>query len=267
MSEKNNSGLSFRDIVFLRLQMFTDWLLFPVLGNSVIFFIRFIKRNRISNLKEIRRQYRRAVARGIPTVICSNHLTMWDSFYIHFALGDFWSYFLSFRTFSWNIPAVESFKNSNLTSLITYLGKSIPIDRQGSAEHHELVLNKLKYLLNEGETVTIFPEGGRSRTGRVEPENVTYGVGNILKELEDYQVLVVYMRALSQSTHSVMPPTGDPFYFRMEVMKPVTSSTGMRASRDLSVQIINRIKEMEDDYFALHSEKNAVQSPVTADAR
>ncbi len=190
-------------------------------------------------------------------MICANHLTMFDSIFIQYALNGVWGYLKEFRLFSWNTPAVENFKATIFMSLFTYLGKTIPIDRQGSSDHHKLVLNKVRYLMEHGHICTIFPEGGRSRTGKIEVENVTYGVGNILSEMEDYRVLCIYLRGSRQEKHSPLPPYNDSIYMKMETIEPRSEQSGRRAARDISVQIITRLKEMEDEYFLERSEKHS----------
>lgn len=247
---ENPEKIPAADRLYLRLQIFIDWLVFPLIAYGTKLYLRHIRGNKIRNLNDIREFYQNATASGRPTMVCANHLTMFDSLYLHYALNTFPGYFFNFRTFSWNTPARESFKSTNAMSLFTYLGKTIPIERQGTSEHHQRVLGKIKYLLSRGETCTIFPEGGRSRTGRVDVENVTYGVGTILKDLKDFQVLCIYMRADRQDTYSVIPSRGDMIQINMELIEPRTEQKGMRAARDISTQIIAKLKEMEDAYFA-----------------
>ncbi len=42
----------------------------------------------------------------------------------------------------------------------------------------------------------IFPEGGRTRTGRVDTEGFSYGVGRFVKEFPDLKVMCLYLRAI-----------------------------------------------------------------------
>jgi len=241
-------------ILGIKLQQLIDFFTFIPVGIASVFFMRFIRKNTFINIESMRERYRDITKDKKPTLICSNHLTMFDSIYIHFALNNVIGYIKHFRLFSWNVPAVESFKNSFFISLLTFLGKCIPIDRTGSSEHHKLILNKLKYLLLNGETVTMFPEGGRSRTGKLDVENVRYGAGNILQELDSYQVACIYMRGLTQKTYTTLPEKGDQIYFSIETIEPRTEQKGIRGSRDISLQIINKLKEMEDEFFRKYPE-------------
>lgn len=249
------SDLSFKDLFVLRFQIALDHLLMFFVGHFVILFIKHIWKYKIENQKEIRAQFRAILKNKKPTLICSNHLTMIDSVIIHYAVNSVMGYVLNFRSFSWNIPAIENLKGAPLFRIFTYLGGSIPIDRTAPASHHENVLNKLKYLMERGHVCTIFPEGTRSRTGQIDPEKVTYGVGNILRKLSDYQVVCIYQRAEHQKYHTTLPPKQNSIYFKMEVIEPGSEQKGMRGVRDLSRQIIDRLKEMELEYFKLHPDR------------
>ena len=112
------------------------------------------------------------------------------------------------------------------------------------------VLNKLRWLLQQGEVCTLFPEGQRSRTGRIDPATVTYGVGQILRDLERPQVLCAYLRGSRQEHESGVPAYGDVVHLKVEVLEPVTTEQGLRATRDLSRQVINKLKTMEDEFLA-----------------
>ena len=96
----------------------------------------------------------------------------------------------------------------------------------------------------------IFPEGTRSRTGRITVETVSYGIGKIIKELPGCDVLCVYLRGASQDSYSHFPVKGETFSIDLELMAPVTKFKGLRAVRDYSAQVISRMKQMENRYFA-----------------
>lgn len=243
--------LSAKERAGLKLQALLGWTAFPVVGPGSIAYMLLIRRHRIVGLDAARRVYTRALATGRPTLVCANHLTMVDSAFLHHGFGSIADYLRSFRRFAWNVPAVENFKGSRALRAITYLGKTIPIDRAGDAEHHKNVLDKMKHLVTHGEVVTIFPEGGRSRTGRVDPASVTYGIGQVLKDLDRPQVVCAYVRGEKQATFSTLPARGDTIHFYAEILEPTTKERGLRAARDLSRQVIAKLKAMEDAHFAL----------------
>ena len=225
------------------------WLAFPFVGPAAVFFMRRIQRIRIEGLAEARRTYRRAVATGRPTIVCANHLTMYDSMYLHHAFGSTLDYLVDFRSFSWNVPAVENFAKTPLWRALVYLGKCVPIDRAGDEAHHKAVLGKIAHLVANGDVATIFPEGGRSRTGRVEVDQVTYGVGRILGELDRPQVVCAYLRGDKQDTYGHAPAKGDVLHLRAEVIEPRTEHAGLRGARDLSRQVIGKLRAMEEEHF------------------
>jgi 1-acyl-sn-glycerol-3-phosphate acyltransferase len=238
--------LSAKDARKLRLQALLGRMAFPWLGTGSIAYLRLIRRHRVPDLEALRRRFTAVAASGRPVLICANHLTMVDSVFIHYALGSLPRYFVDYRRLSWNVAAAENFRTNLFLRTMTYLNKTIYIDRSGTPEHRALVLAKLAHLAAHGQIVTIFPEGQRSRTGRIQPDEVTYGIGHILKDLKDPIVVCAYVRGERQATFSNMPARGDIVHVNLEVLEPKTTSQGLRAARDLSKQVILKLKEMED---------------------
>ncbi len=232
----------------LKLQKILGWIAFPALSAIIILILRQIQNYRVLNLRQLRKDFKQIASNGKPVIICPNHLTMVDSVIIQYALAPMWKYFFQFRLFAWNIPAKENFSSSVFLRIITYLSKCIPIDRQGSEMHIQGVLEKVDSILKSNETFMIFPEGKRSRTGRIETEEVTYGVGKILQNNPNALVLCVYCRGREQTTYSTIPVRKEKFYIKIKAISPKTNSNGLRGQRDLSVQIIQELKSMEEDY-------------------
>ncbi len=249
------TNLTFLDRLTVQTQIFIVRSLMLVYGSFVVFLIRVVRGHRFDNVPEIRKQYKEYLKNGKPTLLCGNHITMVDSFLINQTVASVPFYFLNFRSYPWNVPAFENYKHSLFYRIMTYLGACIPINRQGTSEHHQKVQDKILYLLNKGYVVTMFPEGTRSRTGFIDPEKVSYGVGHILKDLEDPQVITVYCRGEKQKTYSNFPEKVDRIHISMDLINPVSDKKGMRAARDLAQQVIHRIKEMEDDYFDQHPDR------------
>ncbi len=233
--------------VFLIFQRVIGWLFFAIVGPCSVFVMRVLRNNRIQGVEEARRIYRAALASGRPTLICANHLTMVDSAYLHWAFAPLWEYLLHFDRFSWNVAAIEHLNRNFWLRPIVFLGKTVPINRGGEDAHRKAVLNKIRWLVSNGEVCTLFPEGTRSRTGRIDPPNVTYGIGQILKDLEKPQVLCAYLRGTRQQRMSAVPPYGDTVVLKVEVLEPKTDLEGMRGARDLSRQVIYKLKAMEDE--------------------
>ncbi|MDH4263225.1 MAG: 1-acyl-sn-glycerol-3-phosphate acyltransferase [Spirochaetia bacterium] len=222
------------------------------LGSAIVYVLRFKLQYKVRNLKEIRKTYRELTKSRQPILICPNHLTMIDSVILVWAFGSMSWYFFNYRKLTWNVPAVENFKNTRLRSIITYLSKCIPVDRKGSKEHHDHVLWRTIYLMKRLQVFTYFPEGGRSRTARIDTENIRYGVGKLAAEIPNLKVICVYMRGDGQKDYSEIPQKGETLNISFKVIYPKTEYTGLRAHRDLSTQIIMTLKDMEDEYFASH---------------
>jgi 1-acyl-sn-glycerol-3-phosphate acyltransferase len=235
----------------LTLQTLVDWLAFPVIGTATVVWMRFVRRYRFPTLEQARRTFAEARKLRRPILICANHLTMADSLLMHHALASLPSMLAEFGRCAWNVPAIENFKKSFGLRLFTYLGKTIPIDRSGTGEHHREILDQLAWLMERGDACVLFPEGGRSRTGFIEPEKVTYGVGQLLARLDDPLVVCVYLRGRKQTTWSDLPAADDDIHVEVRLLEPRTTETGLRAARDLSRQVILALQQMEERYKSL----------------
>lgn len=213
---------------------------------------------RIRDLREIRRQCAAEFAahKG-PWIICANHLTMIDSFLLSYAMFSFGRHLTQYKRLPWNLPERRNFQSNIFLAVLCYLSKCIPVDRGGAREKMKRVLEQCTYLLRNGHAIMIFPEGGRSRTGRVDKDNFSYGVGRFIQDVEDCKVLCIYLRGDKQRKYSLIPAWGDSFYARLSVLKPApVAQEGLRAQREYAAQIILRLAQMEENYFAVHRERH-----------
>lgn len=206
---------------------------------------------RIRNLKEVRSKIRRLTDghRG-PWLICSNHLTMIDSAVLIYAMAPAWMYVADYRRFPWNLPEKRNFKKNAVIAAFCYLAKCIHVERRGAREEVRAAMEKCVGLLKDGDRLLIFPEGTRSRSGRVEQDDYPYGVGRFLRHVPDCRVLLVYLRGDGQETYSDFPRFGERFEMDASVLEPVTDKTGLRAEKEYAGQIIRRLRQMEEFYFA-----------------
>lgn len=234
----------------LRWQRRLGRLAFALVGPGCVFTMRVLRNNRLVGAARARRVYAEALATGRPIVIAANHLTMVDSGFLHWALSPLWRYLADYRRFSWNVAAVEHFGGNLFLRALVYFGKTLPIDRFNDEAARREVLHELEWLVSSGDVLTIFPEGMRSPTGRVDVAQATYGVGQILMGLERPLVLCAYLRGRRQEAASAVPAWGDTVDIRVEPLEPSTPHTGLRAVRDLSRQVVGRLKAMEDDWLA-----------------
>lgn len=206
---------------------------------------------RVTNLWKIRRECLLHFEKHEgPWIICPNHLTMIDSVILSIAMLPLRSYLCRFQLLPWNLPERANFYNNLLLVIICYLMKCIPVSRGGDRDEMKAVLDKCDYLLNRKQSLMIFPEGGRTRTGRINTEGFSYGVGRFVKAHEDCHVMCVYMRGEHQDAYGNIPRFGECFTMSVETFKPLTKYKGLRADRDYAGQIVGRLAKMEEDYFA-----------------
>jgi 1-acyl-sn-glycerol-3-phosphate acyltransferase len=217
----------------------------------VVAWMKYFRRYRIHDLGGLRCRLRKLLAEESgPVLICPNHLTWIDSLLIQWVLTSPGQVLRSYRLFAWNVPEWTNFYRKPWLRLICYLGKCIPIIRGGERDQQNLALNKLSYVLQQGELVIVFPEGSRSRTGRIDLENLAHGVGRMVKETENCRVLCFYIRGDRQEERSVLPPAGQTFSADMSMIKAASENKGLRGSRDIVLQIAHKLVDMEEHYFA-----------------
>jgi len=235
----------------LGVQRWLGRLLAPIWVPSVALVLRFGRGYRIENLREVRDRARRllAGASGGPVVLCANHLTMIDSFLVSWAMASPWHYAFRFRRLPWNVPERSNFASNAFSRSAAYLAKCIPVSRGGDRRAVAGVLARIRHVVMGGETALLFPEGGRSRTGRVEVDSAAYGVGRIVGSLPDCRVLCIYLRGRGQETWSALPQRGERFHVSLACIEPKSDHRGLRRSRDLARQIVAELARMEGEFL------------------
>lgn len=223
-------------------------------GPFFIFLLRYVGGYRCTELDEIREKMKDVfrLHPGRPVLICANHLTMIDSMLITWLLFDFRTLLLHFNRFPWNVPELKNFGGNLLLRLMCYLGKCVYVERSGSAEAKRLSWAKVLYLNSLGETICVFPEGGRSRLGRINREEAVYGVGQLIQENPETIVVSVYLRGYHQDRYSFFPKRGDRFYIDFRVWTASSSEVlpGRRGQKTITLSIMDQLALMEEDYFA-----------------
>jgi len=234
----------------LERQRLVGRILAPVWIPLCVGIMRFGFRWRIEGLPEARRAFAEVRRHPeIPVLICANHLTMLDSAVIAWALAPAWTQITNYASLPWNTPARETFASSWGKRWLTWIMKCLPVDRGGDRRAVGDVLKRVMYLTDRGDVALIFPEGGRSRSGRVNTEAVTYGVGRVVKTLPGCQVVCVYLRGMTQKSWSARPSFGETFRVFVECFEPKTDNAGLRGSVDISGQILRRLAAMEKRQF------------------
>ncbi len=241
-----------RDRLFLGLQYLLGHLAAVVTAPLIFLAVR-LRKYRIRDLKRLRSEVARLQQEHEgPWLICPNHLTMIDSVLISYGLASLWGHILRFRRVPWNLPERRNFQSNIFLAVLCYLAKCLPVDRGGSREDLQRLLEKCRRVLKWRQSLLIFPEGGRSRTGRIYRENCSYSVGRFLDENRDCKVMLIYLRGDAQDVYGLMPRFGDQFTMNVEVFDPGSreGEGGRRVQRDYAERIIERLAGMEEEYFA-----------------
>lgn len=213
---------------------------------------------RVRNIKKIRDDFASNFKnhKG-PWIICANHLTMIDSFILTYVMVPLSRHCTQYRLIPWNLPERKNFQRNIILTILCYLCKCIPINRGGNREDMKKTLDTCNSLLTCNQALLIFPEGGRSRNGRVNTESFSYGVGRFIKDVENCRVMCIYLRGDGQDTYGSIPGFRDRFTVKLEVLQPQpTELNGLKAQRHYAEQIIKRLACMEEDYFASHRQRH-----------
>jgi 1-acyl-sn-glycerol-3-phosphate acyltransferase len=205
---------------------------------------------RIEGLAAARAEYRRLRSgERTPLLVCANHLTMMDSELIALALGSPGFFIRHPSSLPWNLPDRSVFAERWWQRALVYVLKCLPIPRGGDRGDVADVLQRLSWVLEQNEVGLVFPEGGRSRSGRVDRDVTTYGVGRILGLVPRCRVLLVHLRGERQHTWSRLPAWGERFHVSVETFEPKSDADGLRRSLDLTRQIVGRLADLEERFF------------------
>ena len=243
-------ALSRSDQIQLEIQRAISYCLFVFFGPMLKLLSHYYFRYRVEDLNSIREQYRTLQRQTHGAlIVCTNHLTFIDSLIQGVILNSMRGYLADFSSLPWNLPESTNFEHSLTYRVICYLGKSIPVTRRASPEQSRRTVSKMQYVLARGDNISVFPEGKRSRDGRVDDEDFSYGAGQLLANAPEAHVLCIYMRGMKFGGFAEFPAKGEEFYLQMALFEPKSELKGLRWVRDVSTQIVGQLKAMEDEYF------------------
>lgn len=240
-----------RDRFLLGLQYILGRLAVIITGPLIFLAIR-LRGYRIRDLERIRSEVDRLQREHEgPWIICPNHLTMIDSVLISVGMASLFAHILRFKRVPWNLPERDNFQRNLFLAVLCYLAKCLPVNRGGSREELQRLFDKCRHVLGWRQRLLIFPEGGRSRTGRVDSEGFSYGVGRFLDECPGCKILLVYLRGDGQEAFGTLPRLGERFTMNVEIFDPgKMEGTGLRVQREYARRIVERLAGMEEEYFA-----------------
>ena len=206
---------------------------------------------RVKNLEAVRKKVRRLMSEYPgPWLVCANHLTLIDSVILLWAMAPVTRHIARFDQMPWNVPEHMNFNRQMLVRIACYLTKCLPIQRGGNRDAVLSILEKCAWILQQGGNLMIFPEGTRSRTGRVNTEDFPYGTGRLFLNTPGCRVMCMYLRGEGQETYTNFPAIGERFHMDVEECFPRTRLKGLRAQRDCAGQIVRHLAAMEAAYFA-----------------
>jgi len=238
--------LTTRERFALRIQRGASRILSPLWVPLLTAIMRFVMNWRIEGADAVRRQFAQLRRESdSPLLVCANHLTMLDSFVIGWSLGSGSFFLRDFGALPWNTPERVLFASQAWKRALVWLFKCVPVRRGSDRAEVARTLEKIRFLMLRGEVALIFPEGGRSRTGRVQANAAAYGVGRLLRSLPNCRVLCVYLRGRGQETWSNFPKRGERFVVQARVIEPKASHPGLRGSLEMSGQIVTQLARME----------------------
>lgn len=206
---------------------------------------------RVRNLRDARQKVGRLLNdHPGPWLVCANHLTLIDSVILLYAMQPMSGHIARFDRMPWNIPETMNFSRNRLVRVMCYLAKCIPVERGGDRDSVNRILEKCAWILAHGGNLMIFPEGTRSRTGRVNTADFPYGTGRLFLKTPGCRVMCMYLRGDGQETYTNFPRFKETFSIRVEECFPRTRLKGLRAQRECAGQIIRHLAGMEVKHFA-----------------
>ncbi len=243
--------LAARHRLSLRVQKFWGFVNLIWFGPLFLFILRWLGGYRCANREAVRNKLEGILKDNPnrPVLLCSNHMTMIDSMLLTRFLFPFTSLFSNFERFPWNVPELQNFGVNPLYRLMCYLGKCVYIERHGSIESRKLSWSKITWLNHQGDFICIFPEGGRTRTGRVDRDAAVYGVGQLLQDNPNTLVICTYLRGKGQDSFSFFPKRGESFFVDVSVCE-CKVSPGRRGQKEITMQMFDCLESMEQKYFA-----------------
>jgi len=146
-----------------------------------------------------------------PTIVISNHQSMFDIPAIIWLLRQWHPKFISKKSLAAGIPSV-SYNIRN--------GGSIYIERNKPAEAVEKIRNFCVYLNKHNRAGVIFPEGTRSRDGNLQPFKTT-GLLQMLEAMPDAVVIPVTIDGFWRLTQYKLRPMGFFINLNVAAYKPI----------------------------------------------
>jgi 1-acyl-sn-glycerol-3-phosphate acyltransferase len=213
-----------------------------------------IKGYRFIDARKTRADYLRTWHKGGgPIIICANHLTWIDPFLLSWIIAPPWHCFFTPSLSPWGYVGTKYMKKL-LFKPVFALTRAIPVavGKEENLANWKFVSSA--YHLTNGHTILLFPEGRRSKTGFVESDRLSTGVGYLLKAVPKSRVFCIYQRGLSIDGPVNFPASGERFIFAHEEVKFSQGDIASQSAREISQVVINRLVAMEKTQLAVAEE-------------
>lgn len=227
--------------LFLRVQSILSWIFAVFIGTPFIWL--FIK---LFSYKVYHKEHLKELTP--PFILVSNHLALIDTWFGAFAIA-FPEFYWKPWLLPWHLPEETNYHRGLLVPYM-WLNRSIPIVRGATPKEQKLSKDKIINVLQNNEAIYVFPEGTRSRSGRI--GDYTTGIGRIYLRVPNCTILPIYIRG----TEKVLPIKSifPRIFKKIDVvigrpMKLTSEHQGLRAGVDISKQIFDILVKMEKEYF------------------
>ena len=191
-----------------------------------------------------------------PVIWAANHLTLIDSFLVYWAVVP-WNRVGSDRFTPWSTPEYTNYyklggplQSAAIRGLL-YLCRCIPFLRGGEDAASEAwrakAFEKCSWVLENGGSVFVYPEAGRSRSGWFEARRPKDFLGRLALINPRAKFLCVYLRSDRQIATTPAPPEGDLIRVAASVIPGARSAE--ENPRDISRRLFDELARLQLEWW------------------
>lgn len=219
-----------------------SYLVFPIVWPIVLAIFYFYFNYKIENKKQLRKEFKSLYRNNQGILLLPNHISLIDSLIQSVALGSFFFYLFNFKALNWNLADKNNFFSNPILSFLSFITKSIPVERKAGLKKARILYDKLTPLLRNGHVVSLFPQGGRGDK-TIDQNNYSYGPGFILQNNPNATFVCLYMKGNYMDLCD-FPKKGTTFSFELKKIE-VSPIQEKRQLITFSQKVISTLKSME----------------------